>query len=342
MENQKINRVEAEMLALKAEEDRFKKIFSFDMSSNKALLREKLRDYEKISIKYGDTSDPEERRALIALKQERKHIEKQAYTNRFVRLFRKVFINPIRRYIQKRDHKRLQLNNHLSVTQQLDRVGMSEHINKVAKKMQNGEKEFSVPVSYYVNENKRVDNNLAFEQNGLGEYKLVSNNVRLNNEAAPDMNRQQTFKLGDGMSVDAGQSYNLLEGRAVQRDGKWITLDLNDRDTAGNFRIKEFPQSYGYDLQNALNELPIAEMKSGRERDKLVQDLKDGKRREVTIENRKCFVEANPQFRTVNIYDEKSQRLSKAELQGNKTLAQHQSQKLSTPKAAKRSGVRVA
>ena len=341
MENEKSNRVESAVQAWKEKEERFRKIFSIDMSSNKALLREKLRDYKQIAIRFRDTSDQEERLTLIALKQERRQIERRAYPNRFIRLFRKVFVNPIRNFKIRRQQKQLELNNHLSVNDQLRSVGMSEHMGTVAKRMRNGESEFSVPVSYYINEDKRVENNLFFEQNGLGEYKLVSNNVRLKNELAPDLSRQQNFKLEDGMRVDAVQSYNLLEGRSVHKDGKWITLDLNDRDTSGNFRIKEFPQSYGYDLPKALNELPIVEMKSATEREKLVQDLKDGKRREVTIENRKCFVEANPQFRTVNIYDEKSQQLSKAELQGNKTLEQHQSQKLSSPKVAKRNGVRV-
>lgn len=342
MENEKNNRVEAALLIWKEKEDRFKKIFSFDMSSNKALLREKLRDFKEIGIRFRDTTDPEERLTLIALKQERRQIERRAYPNRFIRLFRKVFVNPIRNFMIRRQQKQLQLNNHLSVSDQLRSVGMSEHMSTVAKRMRNGESEFSVPVSYYINEDKRVENNLFFEQNGLGEYKLVSNNVRLKNELAPDLSRQQNFRLEDGMRVDAVQSYNLLEGRSVHKDGKWITLDLNDKDNDGNFRIKEFPQAYGYDVQKALSELPISEMKSGPERNKLVQDLKDGKRREVIINDRKCFVEANPQFRTINIYDEKSQRLSQAELQGKKTLAQHQSQKRAAPKMGRRNGAKVA
>lgn len=342
MENQKSNRVELAVQEWKEKENRFKKIFSFDMSSNKALLREKLRDYKQIGIRFRDTSDPDERLALIALKQERKHIEKRAYPNRFIRLFRKVFVNPIRNFMIRRQQKQLQLNNHLSVSDQLRSVGMSEHMDTVAKRMGNGERKFSVPVSYYINEDKRIDNNLLFEQNGLGEYKLVSNNVRLNNETSPNLNRQQTFKLEDGMNVDAVQSYNLLEGRSVNKDGKWITLDLNDKDTDGNFRVKEFPQYYGYEVQKALGEFPISEMKSAPERNKLIQDLKDGKRREVTINDRKYFVEANPQFRTINIYDEKSQRLSQSELQGKKTLAQHQSQKHVASKTRRRNGARVA
>jgi len=342
MENQKTNRVEAALLACKAEEDRFKKIFSFDMSSNKALLREKLRDYQQIGIKYAGTTDPAERRTLRMLKQERRHIEKLAYPNRFVRLFRKVLINPIRRFILKRENSKLEQRNQQLVYNQLDRMGMSEHLNKVTQKMRNGEREFTVPVSYYINEDKRVDNNLAFEQNSLGEYNMVANQVRLNNEASPELNKQQTFKLGEGMNIDAAQSYNLLEGRAVQKNGKWITLDLNDKDTEGNYRVKEFPPSYGYEVQQVLGDLPISEMKSARERDKLVQDLKDGKRREVTIGNRKCFVEANPQFRTVNLYDEKSQRLSKSEVLGKRTLEQQRAQKVSAPKVNKRNVVRVA
>ncbi len=336
------NRVEAEVMRWRQREERFRNTFSAEMSSNKGLRRKQLEEYNRIAVKYRNTKDPDERIALAVLKHERKHIEKQAYTNRFIRTFRKVFVNPIKRYFLAREQKRLEQSNQRNIWLQLQQMGMSEHYAKVVKKMKTGELEFSVPVSHQINEKERMDHMLSFKQKNSGEYVLDSNQVGLNNEADSKMNRQQIFRLDEGTAVNAEESYNLLNGRAVQKDGKWIKLDLNDKDTKGNYQIREFNQSYGYDVEKSLEGLNIKEMKNQTERDKLVADLKRGKRCQVVIGNRKYEVEANPQFRTVNIYDENSQRVSNAEVQGKRTMKEHLAQDDFKPKVAKRNGVRVA
>lgn len=336
------NRVEAEVMNWRQKEDRFQKIFSFDMSSNKGLRREQLREYDRIAVKYRNTKDPDERLTLMALKQERRHIEKKAYTNRFVRIFRKIFINPIRRFRMAQENKKMEQSNRENISRQLRRMGMGEHTQKVEKRMKNGEKEFTVPVSYQVNANERMDHNLVIKQNSAGEYKMESNNVRLKNETDPKMNRQQTFKFNNGMTTNTEENYNLMHGRAVHKNGKWVKLDLNDKDTEGNYRVKEFNQSYGYDVEKSLKELPIKEMNNKQEREKLIADLKNGKQSQVTIGNKKYNVEANPQFKTVNIYDENSQKMSKAEVQGKKSMKEHLAQDDFKTKVAKKNGIKFA
>lgn len=319
MSTQEINRVEAEVQEWREREERFLKNFHFDMSTNKALLRKQSRDYDRIIVKYRNTKDPEERLTLLALKQERKHIEKQAYPNRFVRAFRQLFIDPIERHLFEQDNKRLEQANQQNILRQLRQLSMSEHYPEVEKRMKNGEREFSVPVSYQINEYERMDHDLVFKRNNFGEYNLISNKVRLQNETNSAMSRQQTFELSDGTTVNAKEIYNLLKGRAVQKDGKWIKFDLNDRDTKGNYRVKEFPKSYGFSVEGSLKELPIEEMKNKTSKDKILDDLKKGERTKVSIGGKKYYAETDPQFKTVNLFDENSQKISKSELLGKKS-----------------------
>ena len=65
-------------------------LFSFSLSSNRALLKEKLEYYERIAARYRGTQDQEERFALRMLRQERNRIEKQLYPNPLIRLLRTV------------------------------------------------------------------------------------------------------------------------------------------------------------------------------------------------------------------------------------------------------------
>lgn len=337
MEN---NRVEAELLRLREKDERFNKIFSFEISTNKALQRERLRDYERIIAKFGNTLDPSERSTIRLLKSERRRLEKAGYPNRLVRWFKKIFINPVRRISLGRYYRKLEKANQVALFNQLNKIGLGEYYHKVEKVMKTGEGNFTIPISRHMKENEWMDHNLFFERNSSGEYNLVADKVRLIDESEPKKTSQQTFSVGDGTLVDEQEGYNLLNGRAVQKDGKWMMLDLNDRDTEGNYRIKEINSSF--DLEESLRNLKMKEWVDKALREKLVADVKKGNRPQVTIGNKRYFVDANPQFKKMNIYDSKSQRLSVAELQSKRAVNQRQTQNNVKTKVPKSGGLRMA
>ncbi|WP_461791341.1 hypothetical protein [Pedobacter sp.] len=334
------NRLEAELLRLQEADERFKKTFSFDMSSNKALSIERLRDYDRLIAKYGNTRDPRERLTIRVLKFERRRMEKQVYPNRLFRWFRKIFIIPVRRYNLERQERKLEQANKLSVSEQLNRIGLGEHYRRVEREMKNGEVQFTVPVSRHVKENEWINHNLSYERNSFGEYNLVSNRVQIVDETEPKKARQQIFKPGDGTFVDEQESYNLLNGRAIQRDGKWLKLDLNDRDTEGNYRVKEITSSF--DVDRCLKDLGAKEWNSTVQREKLAADIRKGNRSQVTIGRKQYFVEANPQFKKIDIYDPNLQKISVAEVHGKKTVKESLAQNGSKVKVAKSSAMRMA
>ena len=60
-----------------------------------------------------------------------------------------------------------------------------------------------------------------------------------------------------------------MNGRAVNKDlttkegqkyNAWVQMDFKDTDSNGNFKMKQFHENYGYNIEQALAKLPIKEL----------------------------------------------------------------------------------
>jgi len=139
-----------------------------------------------------------------------------------------------------------------------------------------------------------------------------------------DPNMSHTFYLDKGNAITSKEAFNLLQGRAVNKDlvnkegekyNAWVQLDIKgDKDLKQNFKLDRYHENYGYDLTKALNELVLKPM-SVEDDQKLYNSLQKGNVQSVTFlkdgEEVKGFIEANPRDRTINIYDGKMEPLSK-------------------------------
>ncbi|SDZ57701.1 hypothetical protein SAMN05444397_109125 [Flavobacterium aquidurense] len=158
---------------------------------------------------------------------------------------------------------------------------------------------------------------------------------------------EQTFYINkDSSSITMKEAYNLMEGRSVNKDLKnkegdvynaWLKFDFKetDADSAGNFKLNQYHQNYGYDLEASLSKHSIKELETPKFKEDLLNSLKKGNLQSVTfvvsgVES-KMYVEANPQFKTVNVYDGNLQRInhreSKEQKQGeaeNKSVSKEQ------------------
>lgn len=318
------NRVEMELSQWRSREERFSKLFSFSLSTNRALLKEKLYHYERIASKYKGTKNIEERIALQLLKQEKDKVLKQLYPNLLVRLIRKLVVAPLLNQIAVRKDEKEEDKNNQSLQEQVQRVGFPDLSEIINQKIKQGYEQFSIPVSYYINEKERLHHELSFGKNEMGQYQFEGYKTTLHNELKPGESREQYFKMQEGNPVTTLQAYNLLAGRAIQKEGTWIQLDLNDRDSSGNHRIKEFHSGYGYDLQKAIGQLPLNELSNKTETEKVLDSLKQGNRQAVTLtkngNDHRFYIEANPQFKSLTIYDENSKKISLSGALGNKTM----------------------
>lgn len=189
--------------------------------------------------------------------------------------------------------------------------------------------------------NDTVEATLNFSKSKQTDmYFYNSYDVSLQKEGQPEK-LNQTFYINYGQNVTLKEAYNMMEGRSVNknltnREGEqynaWVKLDFEHSDNNGNFRIKKFSEGYGYDLDAALSKHPIKELTRDDFKDDLMDSLKKGNVQSVTFvvdgNEQKHFVAADPQFKTVKVYDadmqtvgsrqEKSEKESQGESQATK------------------------
>lgn len=142
------------------------------------------------------------------------------------------------------------------------------------------------------------------------------NNYNASLDKGDGQKAEQTFYLNKGKGVTGKEAFNLLDGRAVHKDlvtkegqpyKAWIQMDFETKDKNNNFGMKQFHENYGYDLKDAVGKFPILELKDPEKEKGLIQSLQKGNLQSVSIEkdgsSHKMFIEADPQFKKVNLYD---------------------------------------
>ena len=126
----------------------------------------------------------------------------------------------------------------------------------------------------------------------------------------------QTFYLNRGQGITLKEAFNLLEGRAVHKNlfdqegnqyQAWFQLNKKERDDSGNYLLKQFHQQYGYDLEKALEKLPILEMEEPAQREALIRSLQKGNLQVVSMgewgRTERMFIQANPQYKSITIFN---------------------------------------
>jgi hypothetical protein len=133
----------------------------------------------------------------------------------------------------------------------------------------------------------------------------------------------QSFRISREFSITLKEGYNLMNGRAVYKEinpkeGEkyhvWFQLNLKETDLTGNFKMKQFHEKYGYHLQESLAKYPIKELSTEQHSESLLRSLERGNRQSVKIthegKEQKMFIEANPQFKSLNIFNSEMLRVN--------------------------------
>lgn len=317
-----VNRVEMEFSLWKAREERFSSIFSITPADNKSLLVEKLRQFERIGAKYKSSKNLEEQHTLRILKMESGRMLKQLYPNLISRILRKIIISSQNQISIRSDMKKAEKNFN-SLHEQLQRIGFPDISQKLKSLIDKEQENFSLSLSYYINEKERINHTVSFSKNTEGYFDIEGYKSNLHNSADPEKNREHYFKNGQECNFKLNEVYNLLSGRSVEHNNSWFELDFNDRDAAGNYHLKEFRHDYKYDLEKALKAVPLKELPNQFEIEKLKNCLKQGDRVSVVLikneREQQFYIEASPQFRSLNTYD---QHLRKTEITSFKREAE--------------------
>lgn len=179
----------------------------------------------------------------------------------------------------------------------------------------------------------RVDYTLDFKKSDQSDmYFFNRYQANLKNDN-PDLEKAQTFYITKNAGITAKEAYNLLSGRAVNKDlnnkegqpfNAWLQLDFQEKDKNDNYKVKQYHSGYGYDLEMTVAKYPIKEQLDAAEKEKLFKSLEKGNLTHVTFaregREEKMYVTANPQYKTLDVYNSKMEKqfqgIEKKEKQG--------------------------
>ena len=220
--------------------------------------------------------------------------------------------------------------NHDYLKDQLKYTGFGEEVQgKLAENLQKSQNEFTIKhQSTYGTDELSVA--LNFKKSPSSDMFFFNNYKAELQKPGAEAKVSQTFYINnEGRNITQKEAYNLLDGRSVNKDlvnkegqvhNAWIKLDFKETSATGNYKTKQFSPQYGFELEKTLAKLPIKELTSDADRVKLLESLERGNRQVVTFSSeqgaQKRFIEANPQFKSITVYDDNQRRIRQSEHQG--------------------------
>jgi len=176
--------------------------------------------------------------------------------------------------------------------------------------------------------NNKMNYTLHFKKSDSSDmYFFNRYDAELKN-SKPEQDKNQSFYINKGSGITAKEAFNLLEGRSVfkdlvNKDGQkysaWLKLDFENADDKGNFKLKQFNEQYGFNLSKTLENYPIKELNDPEQKKNLLNSLEKGNAQQVTMnpngKEGKYFIEAVPQFKNINVYDQKMHLLRRQNFQ---------------------------
>src|SRR5688572_16524213 len=195
-------------------------------------------------------------------------------------------------------------------------LGFGEGLNnKLTEEVNSGKNEFKLHTENQYGRDK-VSYTLDFRKSDQSDMYFFNKYTANLQGQENGQDKSQTFFIKKNSGVTAKEAYNLLNGRAVNKDltnqegekyNAWLQIDWNQKDNNGNHKFKMIHEAYGYNLESVLAKHPIKELNDPTAKDRLMQSLERGNQHQVTFvkgdKEEKMFIEANPQFKSINLYD---------------------------------------
>ncbi|MCX2429927.1 hypothetical protein [Pedobacter sp. GR22-10] len=298
-------------------------IFSEKVLNSPLFIKEQIASLDRISLKFNRLSE-DDLIQMKLLKQERRNLEQILYPNALVRIIARI----INSFKFQKEEARVSKSKQMvaqDVRTSMAKTGFGNSIAEAETKMKEG-KEFSLPVSFYVNERDRMDFQLQFKKDEDQNFIFRQYKATLFNEQTKEK-KEHFFKVEPGYMFNSEEAFHLLSERAVYIShpvNGWQALDFTDKDADGNYRVKSFPDQYShFNLEEALLKLPF--------KDEAKLDLEDCKKRlqkgervefEVIIQNvSQIFsLQVNPQKKEIEVYNAANEKISPYELNPRKHI----------------------
>lgn len=209
-------------------------------------------------------------------------------------------------------------------------LGFGEKVNAdLDREMEAKTPEFKLGLTHQFNQ-KTVEYTLHFkagENQDMYFFNKYDAKIRHADDPAKDIS--QTFFINKGNGITAKEAFNLMEGRSVhkqltnlenQKYHAWLTLDDQNLTESGNRKIRHYHENYGYDLDKVVAGKGIKELDDPKTKEDLYRSLKKGNAQQITVASsdgdKKYFIAANPQFKTIDLYDHQMKKIKREELLG--------------------------
>jgi hypothetical protein len=248
-------------------------------------------------------------------------------------------------------------------------LGFGDKLNtELENKIKETPAAFQLPITgEYTNGNKKETVNYVLDfkksdQSDMYFFNKYQATMQADSNAEA---KSQTFYITKNSGITSKEAFNLLSGRAVHKElmnaedkpyKAWLQLDFNEKDKNNNFKVKQFHEAYGFNLDTTVAKYPIKELNIAEEKERLMKSLSKGNVHPVTFvkngQEEKMFVEANPQYKALTVYDanmtrqfqgnEKKEEQSSRQEKKEKVSQEKSDDSESNPaKRSKRRGVRV-
>lgn len=251
-------------------------------------------------------------------------------------------------------HEIMNVQNLEFLKKSLLNLGFGDKVNgELEQQIGNKVPEFKLGAKHEFNQTP-VDYTLHFKAGDTdGMYFFNKFDATLNQ--GKDKETNQTFYINKGNGITAKEAFNLMEGRAVhkllfnkesEKYHAWLQLDPEKLNENGNKEIKRFNENYGFDLDKVLLGKGIKELNTQETAENLMRSLKKGNLQQITVERngeeKKFFISASPQYKTVDLYDHQMKRIKREELlqpsqKASNTQKQNRQQKEGLPEKKQQS-----
>jgi hypothetical protein len=225
-------------------------------------------------------------------------------------------------------------DNFQYLSDNLKYMGFGENLKTdLEKNLNEGKADFQLHYKAEINK-KPFEVTMNFRKSETTDMYFF-NNYHASLEKSNGEKTEQTFYLNKGKGVTGKEAFNLLDGRSVHKDlvtkegqpyKAWMQLDFENKDKNNNFEVKQFHEKYGFDLKAAVEKFPITDLKESDKEKALMQSLQKGNVQSVTIEkdgsSHKMFIEADPQYKKVNLYDSNMKLVAKESVEKYQSVGQ--------------------
>jgi hypothetical protein len=216
----------------------------------------------------------------------------------------------------------MNIGNILLLKETLRYLGFGEGVasnDSLDIEIQKGSIEFQLKTAACFDEWSTIEATLFFQKSVKFDlYSFTKYDALLYYDEGGSPSKRQTFYIKNGNGVTFKEAYNLLQGRAVYttlwnsddvKYSAWVQLSFSKRTRDNtNYRVRQFGENYGYNLEKVLSTYPIRELLDEKLKMNLLYSLRKGNVHPVTFvkanKTERVFIEACPATKGLKIYSE--------------------------------------